>query len=110
MEDSDYFVQEVRDEFIDVIKGADILMHDTTYTDSEYPTKVQWGHSCVSEVAKLAHDAEIKNLYLIHHDPDQNDDAIDSKFVACCQILKDLGSNTKCFTPTEGTSVDVNQL
>lgn len=110
LKDSDYYVQEVRDEFIEVIKGADILMHDTTYTDKEYPSKVQWGHSCVSEVAKLAHDANVKNLYLIHHDPDQNDDAIDAKHEACCAILKELGSKTQCVTPTEGSSVDVSQI
>jgi phosphoribosyl 1,2-cyclic phosphodiesterase len=108
--DSDYYVSEVRDEFIQVIQDADILMHDTTYTDNEYTNKVQWGHSCVSEVARLAHDAKIKNLYLIHHDPDQNDDAIDAKFEACCQILKELGSNTKCITPKEGDSVNLSQL
>lgn len=110
LEDSDYFVKEARDEFIRVIEGADILLHDTTYTDEEYVNKVQWGHSCVSEVASLAHDANIKELLLIHHDPDQDDEAIDRKLEACQQKLKALGSKTMVKIPTEGSTINLNEV
>ena len=42
--------------------------------------KVGWGHSCVGKVADLAHAANVKTLYLFHHDSDQDDADIDNKF------------------------------
>lgn len=80
---------------------ADVLITDCTYTDEEYERKVGWGHSCVSQVAKLAHDAGVETLYLFHHDPDQNDDAIDAKLEMAARALESMGSKTKCVAPAE---------
>lgn len=84
---------------------ADVLITDTTYTDAEYLTKVGWGHSCVSQVAAFAHKANVKTLYLFHHDPDQNDDAIDAKLAAARAALSELGSSVQCLAPKEGDKV-----
>lgn len=86
---------------IKFIKGADVLITDCTYTDEEYETKVEWGHSCIGQVVDLAHAAEVKTLYLFHHDPDQDDDAIDIKYEMACDGLKVLGSSTQCLAPAE---------
>ncbi len=83
-------------------EGADVLITDTTYTDEEYKTKVTWGHSCISKVCEWAHTANVKQLYLFHHDPDQSDDAIDAKHEMALAALKDLGSNVECLAPHEG--------
>lgn len=89
----------------DFCRGADLLIADTTYTDAEYASKVTWGHSCVSQVADLAHRAQVKTLHLFHHDPDQSDDDIDAKLVAAREALAALGSNTVCEAPSEGLQV-----
>ncbi|MDP2645685.1 MAG: response regulator [Desulfobacterales bacterium] len=86
----------------DFVRGTDILITDTTYTDEEYRAKVGWGHSCVSRVADLAHRGEVKSLHLFHHDPDQSDDAIDGKIEQVRAKLAELGSGTKCLAPAEG--------
>lgn len=93
------------DRLVTFCHGADLLITDTTYTDAEYATKVAWGHSCVSQVAALAHRAEVKTLHLFHHDPDQDDDAIHAKFNAACEALAQLGSSTLCEAPAEGDRV-----
>ena len=89
------------------VKGADVLITDTTYRDSEYPSKVDWGHSCVSQVAELAARAEVKRLHLFHHDPDQTDDQIDLKLAETRAALARLGSKVDCDAPAEGTSLAV---
>ena len=33
------------------VAGTDLLITDTTYRDQEYPSKIDWGHSSVSQVA-----------------------------------------------------------
>ena len=63
-----------------------------------------WGHYCIGQVVDVAHAAEVKTLYLFHHDPDQDDDAIDAKFRMAQQALKRLGSKTACVAPAETNS------
>ncbi len=87
------------------VRGADVLITDTTYRDHEYPSKVDWGHSCVSQVADLAARAEVKRLHLFHHDPDQTDHDIDAKLSEARAALTQLGSNVVCEAPAEGVSL-----
>ena len=89
----------------DFVRRADVLITDTTYRDHEYPSKVDWGHSCVSQVADLAARAEVKRLHLFHHDPDQTDDDIDAKLEETREELARLGSNVVCEAPAEGTDL-----
>jgi CheY-like chemotaxis protein/phosphoribosyl 1,2-cyclic phosphodiesterase len=89
----------------DFIRGTDALITDCTYMDDEYTSKVGWGHSCVDRVVDLADQAEVKNLYLFHHDPDQDDDAIDEKLKATQAQLKKRKSTTVCLAPAEGDKV-----
>ncbi|MBE0625383.1 MAG: response regulator [Burkholderiales bacterium] len=87
------------------VRGADLLITDTTYRDHEYPMKVDWGHSCVSEVADLAARANVKRLHLFHHDPDQSDDDIDLKLRETREALQRLGSDVVCEAPSEGSKL-----
>jgi phosphoribosyl 1,2-cyclic phosphodiesterase/CheY-like chemotaxis protein len=89
----------------DFCRGADALITDTTYTDAQYPSKAGWGHSSVGQVAELAARAEVDTLYLFHHDPDQNDDAIDAKLDEMKTALTMLGSDVKCLAPGEGDQI-----
>jgi CheY-like chemotaxis protein len=83
------------------VHGADVLITDTTYRDHEYASRVDWGHSCVSEVADLAARAKVKRLHLFHHDPDQSDDDIDLKLKETREALERLGSGVVCEAPSE---------
>jgi len=87
---------------IDFVRDTDALITDTTYTDAEYASKAGWGHSSVGQVVDLAHCAGVKSLYLFHHDPEQNDDAIDAKLAQARDALAELDSATECFAPAEG--------
>jgi len=104
LDDSEFFDQHYEKTIVEFIKDADVLITDTTYTDEEYKTKVNWGHSCISKVCEIADRGNVKNLYLFHHDPDQDDDAIDEKFNMATRKLKELGSSVTCIAPKEGDS------
>ena len=88
---------------VNFIHGADILIADTTYLEEEYPKKTGWGHSCVNEVVRIADLAQVKSLHLFHHDPDQNDNAIDKKLEQAKHKLERLGSSVECVCPAEGS-------
>ncbi|MEI6303796.1 MAG: response regulator [Betaproteobacteria bacterium] len=85
----------------DFVRGADVLITDTTYRDHEYTSKVDWGHSSVSEVASLAAKAQVKRLHLFHHDPDQSDADIDLKLKETREALARLGADVICEAPAE---------
>ncbi len=97
--------QRYLDRLTEWVRGADLLVTDTTYRDHEYPSKVDWGHSCVSEVADLAVRAQVKRLHLFHHDPDQSDDDIDRKLDEARVHISRLGGNVECDAPAEKSKV-----
>lgn len=61
--------------------GADLLIHDAMYTHSKYvgaPVPPQgWGHSTPEMAAEVAEQAAAKRLCLFHHDPANDDTAIE---------------------------------
>jgi len=88
------------------VSGTEALITDCSYFDEDYAERrVGWGHSCVTPVAELAHRADVKNLYLIHHDPSQSDEDIDAKLEQACGVLKKLGSKTTCMAPSEPLNI-----
>jgi phosphoribosyl 1,2-cyclic phosphodiesterase len=56
-----------------LIEGADLVVYDSTYTESEFPSKVGWGHSTWQEGVRLAKMGNAKMLAIFHHDPDHED-------------------------------------
>jgi CheY-like chemotaxis protein/phosphoribosyl 1,2-cyclic phosphodiesterase len=93
------------EQLADFVRDADILVTDTCYSDEEYPKFAGYGHSSVGQAARLAHKASVKTLNIFHHDPDQDDDAIDAKLASARATLAELGSDTQCEAPAEGQSI-----
>jgi CheY-like chemotaxis protein len=101
--DSEFADEEFVEILADFCRGANVLVHDSTYFDDEYPKRVHWGHSALSEVCRLAHMAEAERLWIHHHDPDQDDAAIEKKLEFCQNKLEELGSRTVPVLPQEGS-------
>lgn len=58
-------------------QGADVLVHDAMYTEDTYtspavPTQ-GWGHSTIECALAVARRAQVKRLYMVHHDPNHTD-------------------------------------
>jgi phosphoribosyl 1,2-cyclic phosphodiesterase len=63
---------------VQFLRGSDILILDSQYTDQEYKTHIGWGHGSISSAVALALEAEVQTLSLFHHDPNHNDEMIDT--------------------------------
>ncbi len=65
---------------IEFARGADLLIHDAQYTQSEYVTsprpKQGWGHSTPEMATSTAKAAQVKKLALFHHDPNHDDETL----------------------------------
>ncbi len=87
----------------DFFKGADLLIHDSQYTEVEYQTKVNWGHSTFEWAIVAANRAGVKKLALFHHDPDRTDEQIDEMAKTYCEPGK--YGDTEVFFATEGSEI-----
>lgn len=102
-----FYDETYRQRLIAFVRGADALVTDCAYTDQDYERKVGWGHSCVSEVVSLAHEANVRNLYLVHHDTDQGDAEIDAKLEMAREKARSLDSRMHVHCPAERQEVFV---
>ncbi len=91
--------------YIELCRGADLLLHDAQYTDEEYRYTRGWGHSTYREAVELAMEAGVKRLGLFHHDPDRTDDDLDRQVEACRKEIDKSGVSLECFACSEGMSI-----
>ena len=61
---------------VTIAQDADILINDAQFTDEQLPEHIGWGHSSWQQSTALAQKANVKQLVLFHHSPDNDDDAI----------------------------------
>jgi len=62
---------------VELCRGADIMIYDSSYTDEEYPRYRGWGHSTWQEGMRIADEAGVGTLAIFHHDPSHDDEAMD---------------------------------
>lgn len=89
----------------DLIRHADLLIHDAQYTDSEYSEHVGWGHTSIGQLAALAKLAEVRQLMPFHHDPGHDDDQLD-RMVAS---IGERAPSVQVVPGREGTRLEVAQ-
>lgn len=70
-----------------LIKDADLVIYDSTYSDEEYPKYRGYGHSTWQEGVRLADAAAAKTLVIFHHDPSHDDDRMDG-IAAAAEIAR----------------------
>ncbi len=68
---------------VDIAKDADILIHEAQYTPEELETHKGWGHSSWMQAIEVAKLANVKKLFITHHDPDHDDNFLDNIEVEC---------------------------
>lgn len=100
-------VTELPADLVDWLKGVEVLIHETTYFDEEYPRYVSWGHSSIGQVTALAHRAGVGEFFLFHHDPSHGDAEIERKHAIAAELLEQWGSPTRCRIAMEGLRVEL---
>ena len=75
---------------VDFLSDVDILVHEAQYTNDEYPAKIGWGHSSISNASLLAKLARAKRWIVTHHDPMHDDRFLEQKLNLTRQQLARL--------------------
>ncbi len=103
--DTEHFPDRLDENVLQLVRNADVMIYDATYTDEEYnsprSSKVGWGHSTWQEGVKLALAANVKKLVIFHHDPLHNDDFLDQVGEQAAQAFPDT------IMAREGLSIQV---
>lgn len=80
--DTEHYPGRLDENVLTLAHRADALIYDAMYTDEEYysekSSKVGWGHSTWQEAVKIAKAAQVKRLFIFHHDPIHSDDFLDA--------------------------------
>jgi phosphoribosyl 1,2-cyclic phosphodiesterase len=63
--------------YVDFVKGSELLIHDAQYTQKEYSSRRNWGHSTFDMAFELAKRSEVPRLIFFHHDPTRTDKMMD---------------------------------
>ncbi len=72
----------------DLAHHADLLVHDTQYTDAEYKSRVGWGHSKTSDAVAFAAAVGARTFVPFHYDPTHDDTTLDLLHVAAAAALE----------------------
>lgn len=100
------FAEQQDAKLVEFIRDADVLIIDSQYDREEYEQRVGWGHACVDDVADLATRANVKRLFLFHHDPSHDDERV-SRMLAHARQL--AGNGTRVEAAREGLEVLLRQ-
>jgi phosphoribosyl 1,2-cyclic phosphodiesterase len=85
---------------------ADLLVHDTQYTQAEYETsRLGWGHSSYEYAVAAAIRSKVKRLALFHHEPGRTDAELDELAETYCQ--PDRKEDTDIFFAREGMEIEL---
>lgn len=62
---------------LDLVRGADIVVYDSMYSDETFAKHIGWGHSTWQEALRIADAAKVKIMVIFHHNPENDDAAMD---------------------------------
>ena len=96
-----------RERFVEFVRGAAVLVHDTTYTTEEYDHHRGWGHSTYGDAVDLALQAGVGTLVLFHHEPRRTDDELDRRTEECRAQVKERGGSLEVVAAAEGLTLTV---
>jgi phosphoribosyl 1,2-cyclic phosphodiesterase len=80
-------------EVAELYRGADVLIHDCTYTPADRQTRIERGFSSYSDAAAVAVEAGVEHLVMFHYDQDYSDERVDALRASCRAELDRLGGN-----------------
>ena len=87
------YENDYNEKLLQFVTGADIIMHDTNFTEEEIKDKRHWGHSSPDDAINLINKIENKkpSLILSHHDPFHTDKDMDEIY----KITKEKAKNSE---------------
>ena len=100
-------VQEQNNLLVEFVRGADLAVIDTQYTEEEYPSRIGWGHSSTKHTLDIVKRAGVKRYALTHLDPDRKDSNQTQIIESMKKNLDGSGELKEIFGAREGLEVEI---
>lgn len=71
--------------------GADVLIHDCTYSPEDRAQRLARGFASIADAAQAAVDAKVGKLVMFHYDQDYSDDVVDALAERARRLLDEQG-------------------
>ena len=91
---------------IDFLRGCDVLVADSMYTQKEYASKVGWGHGTFRSVTDTAIAAGVGTVVYTHHEPNRSDAALDAQLETIQGWLADVENAPQPVMAAEGLEIE----
>lgn len=104
-DEPDVASSELRTGIVDLVSGADVLLHDCQYFEAEYQTRHGWGHSTPRQATRIASEAGVRQLLLFHHDPTHDDEQVE----ALAEEVRGLTHELEVVIAQEGMTMVVGE-
>lgn len=98
---------EWRQELVEFVRGASVLVHDAMYSAAESAAYRGWGHSSIDEAVALAAEASVARLVLFHHRPERTDAELDQLLDEARARAAALGAALDIEAAAEGACLTV---
>jgi phosphoribosyl 1,2-cyclic phosphodiesterase len=89
------------------LHGTDVLIMDTQFDTQEYQEHAGWGHGCLDVVVAVALQAEVKQLFLFHHDPNHDDAKVSQMLAHARELVAARKRKLQVDAAREGLSVEL---
>ena len=88
-------------DYVEFCRNADLLIHDSEFTDAEYVRTRSWGHSRYRKAVELACEAGVSRFGLFHHNQDRTDSAMLEIVQDCQHLARAKHPGPECFAMTQ---------
>jgi len=96
------------EEVLKLYEGADLLIHDCTYSPEDRAERMSRGFSSIADAAHAACEAGVKRMVMFHYDQDYSDDVVDALAERTRRLLDEGGGQKIELTPArEGLTLTV---
>lgn len=94
-------------ESLALYRGADVLVHDSTFAPEDQASRLSRGLSSCVDAARVAVAADARTLLLFHYDQDYTDDDVDALTERCRAEVERLGGRVEVMAGREGLELEV---
>ncbi len=93
---------------LQLYQGADVLIHDCTYSPEDRAERMARGFSSIADATQAALEAKVKRLVMFHYDQDYSDDMVDALAQRARRLLDEGGGKDIELTPArEGLTLTI---
>lgn len=99
-------LQDYNEKLIRFCQNADLLIHDSRFTDEDYESHKNEGHSAVSNAVEIALQSGVKQLVLFHDSP-YPDEKLDEMLDHAKKTIRERNSPMDCLLASEGLTLNI---